>query len=118
MEYTRIQVGYNARTTGRPAGVFAACHHLRRDGRLVPHEDQLFEEINQWFKRNLIEPQFYKVGNPEKAISWFKPAGNHFVDRLRPLVELLALKGVAVEIIRTEFPGRIIYEDDFQVGAV
>ena len=118
MKYKRIQVGYNAYSTGRPAGIFSACHHLRRNGKLALHEDQLFERIDLWFKQNLVEPQFYRDGNAEKAISWFKPAGDHFVERLFPLVELLVSHGVECQTVCTEDPGRIIYEDDFQVGAV
>lgn len=67
MEYFRIHVTYCGKT-GKPVGIFGACHHLKRAGRLTPEEAKLFEETDTWYIEALPEPPFYKDGNPQKAI--------------------------------------------------
>jgi hypothetical protein len=119
MEYFRIHANYIGRT-GKPVGVFGACHHLKRAGRLTPEETRLFEETDAWYIEHLPEPPFYKEGNPLKAITWFKdtPEVRMFVKRLDPLVALLRKYGIDYSISKTTEPGEIVYEDDFQVATV
>lgn len=40
------------------------------------------------------------------------------LERLRPLQEILTKHGVWHVLTETEEPGRIVYEDDFQVGVI
>ncbi|HUH84044.1 MAG TPA: hypothetical protein VLX85_05515, partial [Stellaceae bacterium] len=52
-----------------------------------------------------------------QAISWFKDWANEHVARMRELQRVLEKHGVAVEVLTTERPGYIVYEDEFQVAA-
>ncbi|MDX9979174.1 MAG: hypothetical protein RBU25_03905 [Lentisphaeria bacterium] len=119
MEYFRIHATYCGRT-GKPVGIFGACHHLKRAGRLTPEEAALFEEIDTWYTEVLPEPPFYKDGNPRKAIVWFKDTQEvrQLALRLDPLVGLLDKYGVANQVSRTTTPGTIIYEDQYQVAVI
>lgn len=117
LSYVRIQVRY-AGKLGVPVGIFGACHHLRRAGRLSPEDDQLFADIDAWFTRELPEPPFYGDGNSIKAITWFKRSASHFVAAVQPLQLLLERYDVPYDIVETDDPGDIIYEDEFQVGVV
>jgi hypothetical protein len=117
MKYSRIQVNYNG-NTGKPDGVFAAGHYLLKKGALSPEEAKMFKETDEWFDQHLPEPEYYKRGNPEKAVSWFKENALPLVDRLNPVVDMLARHGIECHMVRTDTPGRIIYEDEYQVGAV
>jgi hypothetical protein len=117
MEYFRIHVTYCG-TTGKPVGIFGACHHLKRAERLTAEEAALFEEIDSWYTSVLPEPPLYAQGNPQKAITWFKDTEEvrSLVERLSALVELLEKHGVPCRVSRTTTPGTIVYEDAYQVA--
>ena len=117
MSYVRIQVRYCGRT-GKPVGIFCACHHLRRRGVLPAEDDALFQQVEDWFIEHLPQPAFYQDGNPDKAITWFKAEAVDMLERLGPLRTLLDKHGVRYDIVRTDDPGRIIYEDPWQVAVV
>jgi hypothetical protein len=58
-----------------------------------------------------------RAGAPNKAVTWLKASATEHVSRLRELVSLLEHKDVAVQELRTDKPGYIVYEDDFQIAA-
>ncbi|MFI7708359.1 hypothetical protein [Nonomuraea sp. NPDC049480] len=115
--YLRFQVRYCGRL-GVPVGIFAACHHLRRDGRLTTEDDELFREVDSWFIARLPYPPFYADGNTIRAVSWFKPAAAGLIAALAPLEDLLRRYGVPCDAVRSPDPGTIVYEDDFQIGVL
>jgi hypothetical protein len=119
MEYFRIHVTYCGKT-GKPVGIFGACHHLKRAGRLTPEEAKLFEDTDAWYMEALPEPPFYKDGNPQKAIVWFKDTEEvrELVRRLDPLVDLLKKYNVEHKTSWTINPGEVIYEDEYQVAVI
>lgn len=116
--YYRIHVNYSSPTTGKPVGVFGAMHHLKHAGRLTPEEEALYAAIDGWFKENLPDPPFYQDGNSIGAVTWFKSTASEMMIQLDPLVEILTKYGNQVNIAKTQAPGIIVYEDDFQVGVV
>jgi hypothetical protein len=115
--YVRFQVRYYGRL-GVPVGIFAACHHLRRDGCLTPDDDELFTEVDNWFVARLPYPPFYADGNTIRAVPWFKPAATALIAALAPLQALLHRYGVPYDVVRSPDPGTIIYEDTFQIGVL
>jgi hypothetical protein len=117
VRYVRFQARYTGKH-GHAVGIFGACHHLRRDGRLSSEEDRLFAEVDAWFDRELRNPEFYEDGNSVNAITWFKTSATQLIDRLLPLCDLLQRHGVEYDVVECDDPGRIIYEDEFQIGAV
>ena len=117
MRYIRIQARYTGRT-GKPVGVFTACHHLKRKGNLTEEEARLFEEIDGWFDIHLPTPPFYEDGNKQGAKTWFKSTATGMLRELDPLLALLIKYDVAFDVVETDDPGSIVYEDDWQVGTV
>ena len=116
--YFRIHADYVGRL-GTGVGVFVAVDHLRRAGRLSEAEEALYFDIDDWFREALPNPSFYADGNTVGAVTWFKPEGSaHFAGRLDALRGLLTAHGVAHRRTVSDDPGRIVYEDDHQVGAV
>lgn len=122
MRYMRIQTRYCGKT-GKPVGIFGACWHLLRrtmhaDG-LDDKEKEVFMEIEHWFVEHLPTPPFYEDGNSIKAITWFKTEScEEMLGRLEPLIQLLEKYKVQYDIVYTNHVGRIIYEDEYQVGVV
>ncbi|OHD55850.1 MAG: hypothetical protein A2Y33_14560 [Spirochaetes bacterium GWF1_51_8] len=118
MKYLRIQVRYSGKT-GKPVGIFGAVHHLMTAGALNPEEIKLFQEIEAWFEEYLPNPPFYNDGNPDKAITYFKNNKTlHMLEKLIPLLKILEKYEVPYDVVYTNFPGRVIYEDDFQVAVI
>ena len=117
MTYIRVQARYTGRT-GKPVGIFTACHHLNRKGRLTEEEARLFKSIDRWFDLFLPNPPFYQSGNKIRGITWFKSSATGMLRELVPLFLLLTKYDVAFDVVETDDPGCIVYEDEWQVGTV
>ena len=115
--FQRFHAGYVGRT-GVPVGVFVAVDHLRRTGRLSQEETVLYALIDNWFQENLPNPPFYDDGNSIGAVTWFREGTEGMTNRLQPLLSILELKGVAWECTVSDDPGRVVYEDHWQVGVI
>ncbi len=118
MKYVRIQGRETAYRTGMPVGIFAAVHRLKQAGLLTDEEKAIYSEIDGvWFQENLPNPPFYTDDKPGKPITWFKTATAGFmVEKLQPLVDMLEKYAKPYDVVYTNFPGRIVYEDDWQVA--
>nr|BFE43084.1 hypothetical protein GCM10017547_09770 [Pseudarthrobacter oxydans] len=115
--FQRFQTKYVGRT-GAPVGVFVAVDHLRRTGRLLEKEITCYAVADAWFQENLPNPPFYADGNSIGAITWFRESADSMTARLDPLLAILDAKKVAWERLSTSDPGRIVYQDLWQVGVL
>lgn len=118
-KYMRIQGHEFSYATKKPTGMFSLCHRRVNSGVFSEEDTRLFHETNQWFKENLIEPEFYADGNSVRGITWFK-TGNFepFREKTEIITSLLDKYNVPYDIVYTDYVGEIIYEDEFQVGSV
>jgi len=118
LKYVRIQGREIAYRTGMPVGIFAAVHRLQEAGLLTDEERVAYHEIDQvWFQDNLPNPPFYDDDKPGKPITWFKTASTGFmVEKLQPLMDMLEKYSKPYDIVYTNSPGRIVYEDEWQVA--
>jgi ribosomal-protein-alanine N-acetyltransferase len=119
-KYVRVQTREPAYLTGKPRGIFAAVSHLERGGKLTEAELAAYHYIdNVWFEEQLPNPPFYDDDAPGKPITWFKTASAaHMLEKLRPLMDMLDKYGTPYDVVYTNFPGRIVYEDEWQVAAL
>ena len=103
-------------------GLFCALSRLYYAQKLWPYELSLYEDLWTWFDENLERPHsFSRSSKPdakEVALSWFKDDAREHIDKMRNLAELLRAHGLAAEMIRTDRPGYIVYEDEYQIAAV
>jgi hypothetical protein len=118
MKYVRIQSREIAYRTGKPCGIFASVYRLQRDGKLSEEEKKEYYNIDQvWFQEKLPNPPFYDDEKPGKPITWFKTATtSHMLEKLQPLMAMLDKYSMPYDVVYTNFPGRIVYEDEFQVA--
>jgi ribosomal protein S18 acetylase RimI-like enzyme len=116
--YVRIQGREMAYRTGMPVGIFTTVHRLLQTGLLTDEEKAIYYETDQiWFQENLPNPPFYNDDKPGKPITWFKTATTRFmVEKLQPLMGMLEKYSKPYDIVYTNFPGRIVYEDEWQVA--
>lgn len=121
--YLRFVVAEIHRDSGKELGVFHAVRYLREDGELAPHEEEQHDQILKWFSDNLKKPPKFTASKPpfyrkkSKAISWFKDTAHEHIDRIRSLVEILRNHGIAVQMLKTERVGYVVYEDEYQIVA-
>ena len=116
--YCRIQATYCGRL-GVEVGVFVAVDHLRRAGRLSPEQVSTYLDIDDWFDEFLPEPDFYRDGNSVGAVTWFKtPLPAAMSQRTDALRAILAAHEVEHDVVFSDDPGTVVYEDDYQVGVV
>jgi hypothetical protein len=88
---------------------------------LLPHEQAKYEQVYEWFKKNLRAPRsFTRSSKPHAkkvSLSWFKDSANEHIAKMHVLKQILEAHGVVVDVIRTNRPGYVVYEDEFQVAA-
>lgn len=105
----------------RRLGIFHAIRYLRDDGKLSPQEEERMNDIMDWFAENLEKPnrlsKSASKSSANKAITWFRDTASNHISKMWEIVSVLKTYGTTVEVIKTEKPGYIVYEDDFQVAA-
>jgi len=119
--FIRFVIHKNDTQSGRRQGLFQAMSDLEEIGALVPHEQEEYDSIYDWFKKNLKKPRSFSRSNKPNAknvaLSWFRDTAIEHISRMHRICQILSSHGISVEIIRTERPGYIVYEDRFQVVA-
>ena len=120
-KYVRIQGREIAWKTKKPVGIFILNWRRIRDNIYCPEDVALYEETHQWFLENLPQPPFYgeENENPQGAITYFKTENSAvMLEKIQPLVDLLEKYEIPYDIVYTNFVGKIIYEDEYQVGVI
>jgi hypothetical protein len=119
--YVRFVVDGIDPKSGEPLGIFQAMYRLGRSGSLLEHEEAWWNEVRRWFNARLDEPsRFARSRSPTAAkcaISWFKAGSVQHIARAREVVALLEEHGIRCHMVKTDRPGYVVHEDDFQVVA-
>ena len=95
-------------------GIFKVAYALTRYTRLNTVEEEILSEELTWFNRHLHVPKLADT----RAVFWFKTEDNESIRRMWRIVTILKAYGSRVEMKMSRNPGRVIFEDDFQVAAV
>ena len=72
-----------------------------------------FKELDDWFKENLPLPEV--CDNRDKVICFFKTDTDVMMKMITPLMFLLDRYKHPFDVVYTNFPGEIIYEDEYQI---
>lgn len=85
-------------------------------------EEKSIEEIFTYYNTQLPIPErFHRSKNKHAknvAISWFKDNAKKQIELARKLCEILERCNIMTEMISTNNPGKILYEDEYQVVAI
>jgi len=107
--------------SGKRQGVFQALADLSYEQRLTQAEEILYNDLRRWFNEHLERPDRFSRSsrhNPKNvAISWFKDSATTHISKMREMTAILNAHDFTVEVIQTERPGYIVYEDRYQVCA-
>jgi len=108
---------------GNFTGVFGLVNNLARAGRLTAEQEAFRRTNNDWYDANFInpahtDPSVYDAEVNPGAAAWFKASAHVFIERVDGYLTILEALEVPCETVRSANPGRIIYEDEFQVVVV
>jgi hypothetical protein len=119
--FVRFVIHKNDRNSGRRQGLFQAMFDLEHEGVLLLHEQEAYDEISGWFRKHLKKPgSFTRSSKPHAknvALSWFKDSALEHIARMYALAQILQAHGIVVDTLRSERPGYVVYDDEFQVAA-
>lgn len=119
--YLRFVIPQYDMDSGRRQGLFQALAGMEEKGLLDRDTQARYRVANDWFRRNLPTPSsFTRSTKPHAknvALSWFKDSAVQHIGVMRELVGILAAHDVVVQVLKTEQPGYVVYQDEFQVAA-
>lgn len=111
----RFVVGADGEDHRLLTGVITEARLLRDAEMLFAYEEEWLQEIYDWFNANLPTPPFSAEKFPADAVAWFKTESEEFIGRMWDLVAILENHDVAVRLLRSSNPGKVVYEDAYQV---
>ncbi len=119
--YVRFVVGADAENAAWLTGIITEARLLRDAGELYDYESERLEEIYEWFNEHLPCPPFEQKLRSgawtRDAVAWFRAEAGEPIQRMWDIVAILREHGVPVRLVTTERPGRVVYEDEYQVVA-
>jgi hypothetical protein len=120
-------VRYQARDAddrGRFLGIFSLVNALAKQGRLTPEQERFRRTNNDWYDAAYRDPStvdrtiYDRTANPG-ASAWFKISAQDLLDRIDGYLAILTDHDVPwVRLEAPTAPGRVVYEDDYQVIVV
>ncbi len=113
-KYCRIQGKELAANTKTGKGIFSMLNQMVTNGTMDEEDAGLFKEIDSWFAEELPWPP--QCQRQEKVICYFKTENTQMMMKMiNPLLWLLERYRPPSYVIYTNFPGEIVYEDDYQI---
>lgn len=113
--FVRFVVGIEGEHHRSLTGIITESRLLRDTGVLTQDEDRWLEEVYEWFNANLPLPPFSDRSFPEHAACWFRDDAGDAIRKMRELAAFLTQHGVSVRMLRARNPGKILYEDSYQI---
>ncbi|MEU8887163.1 hypothetical protein [Streptomyces sp. NPDC048442] len=123
MRFVRFQ-GTEAHPRGHFPGVFALVNGLAREGKLTTDQEPFRRANNDWYdaayaEPSSVDPTVYDHAVNPGAVAWFKSTSTELIGRVPGYLEILDAHGVeCVEVRSAAAPGRVVYEDEWQVVVV
>lgn len=113
-KYVRIQGRELAENTRYAKGIFSMCWQLIQNNVMDEEDADLFREIDAWFADVLPYPP--QCRNREKVVCFFKTENTQEMMRyIQPAMWLLDRYHHPYYVVYTNYPGEIVYEDEYQV---
>lgn len=120
-KYMRVQGREISFKTQKPAGLFALCWRRIRDGIFSAQDEEKFRALDKWFRANLPVPPFYDENFKGEVlpITWFKTdCPGEMKAKTQEIIDLLDKYKIPYDVVYSDYVGRIVYEDDFQIGTL
>jgi hypothetical protein len=116
-EYIRFVIGRKDEDSHVEQGIFQAAARAMEWRDITGADADELKELQTWFGRNLEKPTSFARNKLRLGICWFKTGANEHISRIWEMVRILERNGIFVKKIKTDRPGYVIYEDDWQLVA-
>jgi hypothetical protein len=116
-EYVRFVIGRKDEDSHVEQGIFQAAVQALEWQSIAGCDADALNELRAWFSENLKKPTSFGRDKLRLGICWFKTASTEHISRIWEMVQILERNGVYVKKIRTDKPGYVIYEDEWQLVA-
>lgn len=113
--YIRFVVGLESENHRELTGLITEAKLQAKEGRLEECEIEFTKSIFDWFNDNMPCPPFSANRWPENCSCWFKDSAKEFIEKMWELAAILEASGSNVRVLRAISPGKILYEDEYQV---
>jgi hypothetical protein len=113
--FIRFVVGGYAEHHRSLTGIITEARLLRDKGGLNQDQISWLEEVYKWFNDNLPAPPFSSGSWPRDAVCWFKDDARDAIRKMWEIASLLKEHGVPVRMLRSANPGKILYQDPYQI---
>jgi hypothetical protein len=114
--YLRLAITEIDAESSRPKGVFGPSYVLLKSGSLPAEHYEQLQSVLLWFERHLPLPDRSRLD--PRSIFWFKTRAELLLQRIWPMVRILACHGRHIELVKTNRPGYVVYGDDLQLAAI
>jgi hypothetical protein len=74
-------------------------------------------DVSAWFSENLERPASFGHDKLRRGICWFKTGATEHISRIWEMASILERNGTYVKKIRTDRPGYVTYEEEWQLVA-
>lgn len=112
--FVRLSVPAWHWSTGDGLGIFRVTGDVQETMKLSEADEKKLASTLRWFNKNLPVPKIYR----KEAIFWFKFSAGECRRRVNHLARHLRTFDIEVVVTETNMPGKVIYEDAFQIAAV
>ena len=116
--YLRFQGRVPNVGTPNQLGIFQLAFELRDSGGLPNYAYCELVDNLEWLKRNLVSPRVLDEPWTLRAVCWFKSDAHEPISRIWSIKAVLDDWGHTIDLVKSESPGQIIFEDDWQVAAL
>ncbi|WP_315785405.1 MULTISPECIES: hypothetical protein [unclassified Bradyrhizobium] len=113
--FVRFVVGKDGENHRWLTGIITEARLLRDRGQLATYQNAWLEDTYTWLNAHLPCPPFSTSNWGAEAVSWFKDTAEPSIKKMWEIAALLEEHGIAVRLLRSKNPGKIVYEDDFQI---
>ncbi|HSY03705.1 MAG TPA: hypothetical protein VK819_16190 [Acidobacteriaceae bacterium] len=116
-EYVRFVVGRKDEDSHVEQGIFQAIMLALEWGMIIGQDADELCELREWFNDNLEKPTSFGRDTLRLGICRFKTGAAEHISRIWEMVRILERHGIYVKKIRTDKPGYVLYEDEWQLVA-
>jgi hypothetical protein len=116
-EYIRFVIGRKDEDGHVEQGIFHAAMLALEWQQITDHDADELNELRGWFGENLEKPNSFGRNRLRLGICWFKTGATEHISRIWEMARILERNGIYVKKIKTDKPGYVIYEDEWQLVA-
>ncbi len=116
-EYIRFVIGRKDEDSHVEQGIFQAAARALEWQDITGSDAEELNQLRAWFSENLERPTSFGRDKLRLGICWFKAQSTEHISRIWEMVQILERHGIYVRKIRTDRPGYVIYEDEWQLVA-